>query len=137
MFEIDLVVHDPGGPQFWRLLHSDWDAVHATLARLGRADTAFLGVEPLHGAPHAARATALWLWLSPSGAHLRVDEHREHFALRPASLPSVAAEGVTFRDEDGSAFTVLGAEVLDRRTAMTAVLHWLQTGARTSALAWT
>lgn len=76
------------------------------------------------------------IWLAGDRAVVRLDEHREWFAMDPAQVASTAGGDVWFRDSDG-AFPAQDAETVSRPRAFEALDHWLRTGEMLPSLTWT
>lgn len=69
-----------------------------------------------------------------SRAFIRVDEHREHYAIDPAV--SASHEPVVFRETDGEPFELCFERTVARAQGIEALDHWLATGGKTTALSW-
>ena len=131
-YEVDLVVHDPGGEQS-RVFYERAADVQAAVHLVEQAERAYFSVE-LDGG--GLSLSVFHAWLAGAHAWLRVDEHREWFAALPGQQASESRDGVTFSDGDGSTFTVPAAETIPRAQVFVAFAHWLATGERTPELAW-
>lgn len=74
------------------------------------------------------------IWLARDRAYVRLDEHRERYAM---DLARTASTGDTwFRDSDGTTFPAQGAETVSRSQAFTALDYWLRTGGMLPSLTW-
>jgi hypothetical protein len=78
--------------------------------------------------------TDLLLWVAGDRARVRVDEHREWYAVDASAAPSDAV--VEFVDSDGSTFTERLNETVSRQQAMIALADWLDGEEKTSLLTW-
>jgi hypothetical protein len=67
-------------------------------------------------------------------AHVVLHEHREHFARDPQA--NTLGGELTFRGEDGEAFSVPTAATIPWPRAREALLHWLPSQARSPELQW-
>lgn len=76
------------------------------------------------------------IWLSGDRALVRVDEHREWFAIDPARVASATAGDTWFTDSDGTTFPAQNAETVSRSQAFEALDCWLRTGGRLPSLTW-
>ena len=77
-----------------------------------------------------------YIWIYAGRALVRLDEHREHFACNQEAALDLSPEQVVFQDEDGSRFSMPVAATVNVHSAKEALLHWLATGKRSAALAW-
>ena len=75
------------------------------------------------------------VWRTGGRAHVRVNEHRGYFASYPDTTAAPPGE-TSFLDDDGSEFHVPYANTVSVESAKEALLHWLSTGEKTSALRW-
>jgi hypothetical protein len=75
------------------------------------------------------------VWRSAGRALVRLGEHREHFASYP-DTSAVPPGEAPFLDDDGSEFHEANANTVSVYSAIEALMHWLSTGEKTSALQW-
>lgn len=75
------------------------------------------------------------LWCSGEYSFARICEHREHEASNPDGA-CVVNHPVSFKDDDGSLFTLPPEEVLARELAVRAMHAWLIECERPSFLRW-
>lgn len=75
------------------------------------------------------------LWCSGARALARILEHREHEARDPEA-ESAGLGDVTFKDVDGSHFTVTFAETVPRERAAEAARAWVRDQEHPSVLVW-
>ncbi len=76
-----------------------------------------------------------YAWCNDDLAHVRLDEHREHYASDPLRASS-SSPPVQFQDEDGESFEVSPSQVISRAQAMEALHCWLTSGSKLSSLSW-
>jgi hypothetical protein len=79
----------------------------------------------------------LHIWLAGDRAVVRLDEHREWYAMDDAHAASAAAGDTWFRDSEGTSFPAQNAETISRSHAFTALDYWLRTGGMLPSLTWT
>jgi len=95
-------------------------------------ETSFIAIADIRG-------NVCWgeflVWRSGGRALVRLGEHREHFASYPDSS-AVSQGDASFLDDDGSEFHVPRANTVSVASAKEALMHWLSTGEKTSALQW-
>jgi len=77
-----------------------------------------------------------YVWCNPERALIELHEHCEHYATDPQLLSGQNRE-VSFRDEDGSAFSVPYRQTISRDQAMAALHFWLPAQKHTPELVWT
>jgi hypothetical protein len=107
-----------------------WSAARAAQAR----DPCVLLV-----ARHEANVSRgdFYIWLQGDRALVRLDEHREWFAMDPARAASTSGSDAWFTDSEGTMFPAQDAETLARSQAFQALDHWLRTGEMLPGLTWT
>lgn len=77
-----------------------------------------------------------YLWCNPERALIELHEHCEHFATDPRLQPG-GGRDVSFRDEDGSTFSVPFRQTVSRDQAIAALRFWLPDQQHTPDLVWT
>lgn len=131
-YDFELVVHNPQQPSF-RQSCVESSEVRAAAAPALAADQAYFEVE-LHDGD--VSHSVFRAWFAADRVCLRVDEHREFYANSPITATQQTTSPVTFRDEDGSPFTVPITDTVTRPEAVAAFDYWLATGTRTPTLHW-
>jgi hypothetical protein len=76
-----------------------------------------------------------YVWCNDDIAHVRLDEHREHYASDPLRA-SFSGAPVQFRGEDGESFQVSSPQIVSRAQATEALHCWLASGSKLSSLSW-
>lgn len=76
------------------------------------------------------------VWLTGDRASVRLDEHREWYAMDASWVASTTAGETWFRDSDGTPFPAQDAETVSRSQAFEALGHWLRTGEMLPSLTW-
>lgn len=76
-----------------------------------------------------------YAWCNGDVAHVRLDEHREHYASDPLRASAITSD-VIFRGEDGEPLEVPSTQVISRAQATDALHCWLTSGSKLSSLSW-
>jgi hypothetical protein len=76
-----------------------------------------------------------YIWRSNDLAHVRLDEHREHYLTDP-SRSVTTKEAVAFIDESGAMFNVSPSKVISWAQATEALIFWLRSGSKLPSLSW-
>lgn len=76
------------------------------------------------------------IWLAGGRALVRLDEHREWYAIDSVWATSTAAGDTWFRDSDGTSFLAQAAKRVSRSQAFAALDYWLRTGGKLPSLTW-
>ena len=76
------------------------------------------------------------VWLAGDRACVRLDEHREWYAMDAAWVAPAAAGETWFRDSDGTPFPAQAGETVSRSQAIAALDYWLRTGEKLPSLTW-
>ena len=76
-----------------------------------------------------------YIWRNIDLAHVRLDEHREHYATDPSRL-AIAKEVAAFIDESGTVLEISPSSVISWAQATEALMFWLRSGSKLPSLSW-